>query len=90
LGKGQEMVTSQQSKTFEKGFDEFILFCKVKNLSPATIKFYESMVKYIFYKFYDSKGLIGDITSETVNDFILFCRESMNENDTTINTNVRV
>jgi integrase/recombinase XerD len=84
-----EMVTSNQSITFEKGFEEFISFCKVKNLSPATIKHYENMVKYIFYKFYDSEGLIGDITSKTVNDFILFCRESMNENDTTVNTNVR-
>ena len=30
-----------QTKTIDKAFDEFLRWCKVKNLSPHTIKFYE-------------------------------------------------
>ena len=77
------------SKTFKEGYNEFILSCKIKNLSPATIKHYDTMVNYIFYKFLDPQTLITNINSKTIDDFILFCRENMRENDNSINTNLR-
>lgn len=87
----RKKITLKQSscnKTFDKGYDEFILYCKVRNLSPATIKHYDNSIN-IFYKFISKDTPISDISMDTVNNFILFCKNSMNQNDVTVNTNLR-
>lgn len=76
------------NKTFDEGYDEFILYCKARNLSPATITHYDNSVA-IWYKFIDHKTPIREITQETLNNFILFCKTKMNQNDVTVRTNVR-
>ncbi|MBU3176660.1 tyrosine-type recombinase/integrase [Clostridium estertheticum] len=75
-------------KTFDEGYDEFILNCKVRNLRPTTIKHYDDIVNHIWYKFIDYKTPISGINHQTIQRFVLFCKERMNENDTTINTNL--
>ncbi|WP_041700861.1 hypothetical protein [Clostridium kluyveri] len=50
-------------KTFEKGSEEFILYCKVRNLRPTTLKYYNDIVN-IWYKFCDRKTPIKDITKK--------------------------
>jgi integrase/recombinase XerD len=84
-----EMNKKVSNKTFDQGFEEFINYCKVRNLRPATIKHYEDIVNYTWYKFLNCKTPIKEITSKTIDEFILFCKNKMNENDVTVNTNVR-
>lgn len=81
-------LTRNINKTFDEGFDEFILHGKAKNLSPYTLKHYENSVT-IWYKYIDYKTPIKDITKDTVNHFVLFCQSKMNQNDVTVNTNLR-
>ncbi len=88
MRKKIEMNKSNTTKTFARGYDEFIIYCKARNLSPATIKHYDGSI-LIWYKFIDYKTPINQITSETVQQFILFMQEKMNENDVTMNTNLR-
>lgn len=62
MRKKMDMNPSQKLKTFDEGFDEFVLYCKVRNLSPSTIKHYEDIVNHVFYKFIDYKVIISKIT----------------------------
>lgn len=75
-----------QTKTIDKAFDEFLRWCKVKNLSPHTIKFYEVQFNE-FLKFYQSNDLQG-INNDTINQYILYLREK-GISDVTVNTYVR-
>jgi integrase/recombinase XerD len=84
-----EMNKKLSNKTFDQGYDEFINYCKVRNLRPATIKHYDDIINHIWYKFREHKTPFKDITSKTIDEFILFCKTEMNENDVTINTNIR-
>ncbi|NSB12087.1 tyrosine-type recombinase/integrase [Clostridium beijerinckii] len=74
--------------TFDEGYDQFIKYCKVRNLRPATIKHYDNTMLSI-YKFINPKTLVKDITKSTVDGFILYCRNELNVKDVTINTYVR-
>lgn len=74
--------------SFDEGYDQFIKYCKVRNLRPATIKHYDNTMLSI-YKFINPKTLIKDITKSTVDGFILYCRNELTIKDVTINTYVR-
>lgn len=80
------MKTTQ--KTFEQGYSEFIGYCKARNLRPATIKHYDNIINYVWYKFLDKDTLIDTINLQTIYDFMDYCRE-LGNGDVTINTNVR-
>lgn len=89
MRKKLELKRQSTSKRFDEGYDEFILNCKVRNLRPTTIKYYDDMVN-IWYKFLpDYKIQISEITKETIDSFIIFLETNMNMNDVTINTVVR-
>lgn len=89
MRKKIELKNTGTTKTFDAGYDEFILNCKVRNLRPTTIKYYDDMV-HIWYKYFtDYKTPINQITKETIDGFILFLQSEMNMNDVTINTVVR-
>lgn len=82
-------INSSNSKiTFDEGYDQFIKYCKVRNLRPATIKHYDNTMLSI-YKFIYPKTPIRDITQSTVDGFILYCRNELTIKDVTINTYVR-
>lgn len=85
MGRKIELIQQKNFKTFDEGFDEFIMMCKVKNLRPSTIKQYETIIN-IWYKFVPYKTPIKDITKNTVNAFIMFLKNETNENDVTINS----
>lgn len=74
-------------KTLDKCLDEFILNCEVKNLRPATIKFYKDYIN-IFFKFMPYKTLASEINKETIDNYILYLKNKTNENDRTINSNL--
>lgn len=76
-------------KTFKEGYAEFIIYCKVRNLRPATIKHYDDIVNYTIYKNICEDTIISNITQKTVDNFILFCKENNKQNDVTVNTNLR-
>ncbi|MEQ3339927.1 tyrosine-type recombinase/integrase [Clostridium butyricum] len=80
---------NEKDKNFEDGYQEFLNNCKVRNLRPATIEHYESIVNYIWYKFYNPKDSIKDITLSTVEEFIVFCKQERKQKDVTVNTNLR-
>lgn len=83
-----QMERKNNNKTFDQGYDEFILNCRVRNLSPETIKHYDSTMMTI-YKFIPPKTPIKDITINVVNNFILSCKSNLNVKDVTINTYLR-
>lgn len=84
-----ELQKQLDKKTFEDGYKEFILNCKVKGLSQYTIKYYDNVVR-IWSNLYDpEKQLISDINMSTVDSFVMFLKTKTNENDITVNTNLR-
>lgn len=87
MRKKMTLTNENSDKTFKDGFKEFLLNCKIKNLSPFTITYYENVVR-IWKRYFDEDNLLCDITLNTINDFILFLKDEMEENDTTINTNI--
>lgn len=74
--------------TLDRGFDEFILHCKGKNLRPNTIKCYEDRMKTI-YKFIDYKTPIRDINKNIIDNFVIRCKEELKVKDITINSYLR-
>jgi integrase/recombinase XerD len=76
-------------KTFEQGFNEFIKYCEVRNLRPASIKTYTDGVKFVWYKFYSPDKLIKDINKSVFDEFIVFLKKQTNEKDTSIVSNIR-
>jgi len=76
----------ESTKTLKEGFNEFITYCKAKNLSEQTIKYYEYSYR-LFTKFYNENHLIKDITLNTIQNYIIFLKENFSENDITLQTN---
>lgn len=74
--------------TFDRGYDEFIMRCRAKNLREGTIQSYEGRIKTI-YKFIDPKTPIENITRDTVDNFIISCKTELNVKDITINSYLR-
>lgn len=81
-------IVNTNDKTLDQGYDEFINYCKARNLRPATIKFYDNSMLSI-YKFIPPKTPTNTINSDTVNNFVLYCKKEMNIKDITINTYLR-
>lgn len=81
-------MTKKSTITFQEGYKEFLTYCKVRNLREATIKHYDDSLKTI-YKFIEPNTPLNDITRDTVNNFILNCKENLNIKDTTLVTYLR-
>lgn len=79
-------MESQQTIFLSDAFELFLKHCKVKNLSPQTIKSYQSLCKP-FLSWYT--GSMKDINANTIDDFELYLRENTNANDVSINSYVR-
>jgi integrase/recombinase XerD len=90
---GKKYIISMQeincNKTVDKAFHEFIQQCKIKNLSPSTIHFYEGHFKR-FDQFICTQGIamLQDITKSIVNDYIVQMKEDL-DNPISINTYLR-
>lgn len=78
-----------KQKTFEEGFREFLRYCEIRNLRPASIKTYQDVIYHIWYKFYNKESLIKDIGKNIFDNFILFLRKETNEKDTSIASNIK-
>lgn len=86
--KRKMIEINTKSITFDRGYDEFIFYCRTRNFRPATIQFYDNTVRTI-YKFIEPKTPIKGITKATVDNFIIGCQNELNIKDITINTYLR-
>lgn len=89
MKKKLQLAISENGVSFEKGYEEFLNYCKIRNLRPATIKHYNDIVKSVWYKFIDRNIIINTINKNTMNEFIVFCKEVQGQKDVTVNTNIR-
>lgn len=70
-------------KNSDDAFKDFIKYCNIKNLSDATITYYEKCWEK-FREFYD--GELEGITSKTIDDYVLYLKTNTTMNDVSINT----
>ncbi|MEG2811603.1 MAG: tyrosine-type recombinase/integrase [Clostridium sp.] len=89
MAKRVKITTTVESIPLDKALDEFITYCKMRNLRPATISYYETIISGYLYKVLDSKFPTCDITPSTVQDLIFFCRNELNIKDVSINSMLR-
>ena len=82
-----EMLRAENPTTTSECFEKYIRKCEVKNMSMQTIKVYESHFKD-FYTI-SGKTKINDITSNTIDNYILYKREHTKANAITINSYLR-
>ncbi|MDT8718535.1 tyrosine-type recombinase/integrase [Clostridium sp. 19966] len=83
-----KMKADLKNKKICDAFDEFILNCRVRNLSKHTLTYYEEGYKS-FINFYDEKNLISSINKSTINDYIIHLSSNSNMNTTSLNTRLR-
>lgn len=82
------LTKADNKKTFHDAFTEFILYSRAKNLSNATLDFYEESYKQ-FVEFIGEGKCCRDITAKTIDEYILKLKNSENISDVTINTRLR-
>lgn len=75
-------------KTFQEGFDEYILDCKARNLRKGTIVHYQDSIKQI-YKHFQPQMQISDFNERTMPQFIISLRENPNINEVSMGTYAR-
>lgn len=85
-----EKITMSKRSTLsiQEAFELFIRKCKIKNLTDLSISSYQKKMVH-FYEFIDKDEPITTITSDTVDDYILWLREHTEANDITINSYLR-
>lgn len=76
------------SMTFAEGVEEFMYYCKARNLRQGTINHYRDSMRTIF-KFVDRETKVKDISRDTIDRFVVDCKENLNINDVTLHTYVR-
>ncbi len=76
------------SKTFQEGFEEYILDCKARNLRQGTIIHYQNSIKQI-YKFFPQNMKIADFDEKAMPQFIISLRENPHINDVSMGTYTR-
>lgn len=78
-------ITMQKTNelTLEQGFEKFIQKCKVKNLAPRTIDYYQKEYER-FCHFLKGNPLLNEITSETIENYTLYLKSDTTANDVTI------
>lgn len=82
-----QKITMSKSSTLsiQDAFEMFIRKCKIKNLTDLSSSSYEKKMVH-FYEFIDKTEPITNVTSDTVDDYILWLRENTEANDITINS----
>lgn len=83
-----DMRKEKKNKILKDAFKEFILFCRVKNLSTKTLDYYEESFEQ-FIKFFDENNYCKSITKETIDNYILYLKNNTNLSDVSINTRLR-
>lgn len=86
--KKKMRLCASVQKTFEEGFQKFILDCKSRNLRQGTIIHYEVAIKQI-YKRVPADTPTSELSEKTMPEFIIALREAPNINDVSLGTYAR-
>lgn len=81
-------LVSRQELTFEDGIEEYLAGCKARNLREGTIKHYKDSIKTL-YRFIPPSTTIKSMGRDTVNKFIIDCKDTLDVNDVTLHTYAR-
>lgn len=81
-------MVKKSNLSVEDAFALFIRKCKVKNLTDLSINSYESKI-ISFYSFIGEKTPVKNITSDTIDDYVLWLRTNTKANDMSINSYLR-
>ncbi|MBP3399817.1 MAG: tyrosine-type recombinase/integrase [Erysipelotrichaceae bacterium] len=76
--------------TFEDGFEKFMNYCRIKNLRPKTLEYYQDNF-HCFYEFIKSRTIyetINELTQADVNDYTLYLKDK-GMRETSVNTYLR-
>ena len=86
----RQVITMQKSTnlSIDEAFSNFIKKSKIRNLSDKTLNTYHNHYK-VFSELIDNTTPIADVTSDTLDDFIVYLREQRKVNDVTVNTYLR-
>lgn len=76
------------SLSIQDCFDKYIKKCTVRNLSEKTISVYRKHYR-ILAEYFDVQSPISSITSDIMDDFIVYVKETHNCNDISINSLLR-
>ena len=82
-----KMIT-QTGKTFQQGYEEYVLEMKSRNLRDGTLRHYEQSVKQI-YKRIPADTLIAEMGPQTMPNFIIALRDDPKLNDVSMGTYAR-
>ena len=74
--------------TLGEGFGKFINFKKARNLSPATIEYYQNNYSFLM-KYIDAETKCTDIDSDTIDEYVEYMMEELNVAEQTVNTRLR-
>lgn len=81
-------MTKKNHLTASEAFELFIRKCKIKNLTDLSIESYQKKMVH-FWEFYGKDTLVELISSDTIDEYILWLREHTKGNDITINSYLR-
>lgn len=83
------LLQSNEEHTVNEVFQEFYDYCSIKNLSEETIKWYHNQFSGFLQFLENDDTLISEISSKTIDNFILYLRRKNTCNDITINSYLR-
>ncbi|MCM1543908.1 MAG: tyrosine-type recombinase/integrase [Ruminococcus sp.] len=78
-------MTTGNTKTFEDGFEDFLLNCEARNLRQGTIKHYQDSIKQI-WKYIPKEMLIAEINEDTFDGYKIVLRANPAINDVSMYT----
>ena len=81
-------IRKENNMTFEDGCDEFLNSCKARNLREGTLKHYRESIHSI-NRFISPDTPINTFDKDTVGNFVIKCKDSLDVSDTTIYTYAR-
>ena len=69
-------MTASKGLTIEEGCNNYLEYCRQRNLREGTIKHYRQSYGY-FYKYFDKDMLVEDIDANTYKDYVLHLKSTL-------------
>lgn len=86
--KRLSLQKTNDTKQIESAYADFLIHCKARNLSPATLSYYDQCYK-LFLNVVPVGTSLEMINIKTIEEFILYLRESTNSSPVSINTRLK-
>lgn len=88
MRKRMRLNEEQNERKLKDGFEEFILNCKIRNLSESTILYYKESYS-AFISTFDESNPINKINKKIIDKYIIYLKENTSCNVNSINTRLR-